>query len=86
MISSIQFLSKIGIKSNKGPNFFIIPCFKKQGSHYVFRKMSYIHKCIETNLEGYAHNSNRTGIGSCEGVNGEQDFSPVSTSVSFEIL
>lgn len=29
MISSIQFLSKIGIKSNKGPNFFIIPCFKK---------------------------------------------------------
>lgn len=64
----------------------IIPCFKKQGSHYVFRKMSYIHKCIETNLEGYAHNSNRTGIGSCEGVNGEQDFSPVSTSVSFEIL
>ena len=48
--------------------------------------MSYIHKCIETNLEGYAHNSNRTGIGSCEGVNGEQDFSPVSTSVSFEIL
>ena len=86
MISSIQFLSKIGIKSNKGPNFFIIPCFKKQGSHYVFRKISYMHKCIETNLEGYAYNSNRIGIGSSEGVSGEQDFFPVSTSVLSEIL
>lgn len=29
-ISSIQFLSKIGIKSNKGPNFFVIPPFTAQ--------------------------------------------------------
>lgn len=29
MISSMQFLSKAGIKSNKGPNFSIIPRFKK---------------------------------------------------------
>ena len=64
----------------------IIPCFKKQGSHYVFRKISYMHKCIETNLEGYAYNSNRIGIGSSEGVSGEQDFFPVSTSVLSEIL
>lgn len=41
---------------------------------------------INANLEGYAYNSNRTGIGSCEGVSGEQDFSPLSTSVLFEIL
>lgn len=45
-----------------------------------------MHKCIETNLEGYAYNSNRIGIGSSEGVSGEQDFFPVSTSVLSEIL
>ena len=66
--------------------YSIIPCFKKQGLNYVFRKMSYMHKCIETNLEGYACNSNRTGIGSCQGVSCEQDFSHLSTSVLFEIL
>ena len=60
--------------------------FKKQDSNFVFKKMSYICKCREKDLEGYACDSNRTGIGSCKGVSGEQDFFPLYTSVSFEIL